>query len=117
MTHPGDATNIYGVGGTGAEGEGYCEVSESFAYSIENFKQYKTSSGPYYWHGNTKAYFFGKYVTVLTNLLINSVIVPGDIFACMTPEMTSMDDLLEQLCLNNPGKKSVIQSEMAKAGL
>ena len=77
MMH-GDKNNLYGKGDTGTDGEGYCEVSETYAFSIENFVRdsilTNTSRA-----GQSSHYFFGKYVTVLSNLLINETLTPGEI--------------------------------------
>ena len=116
MTH-GDSTDYYGKGGTGTDEEGYSEVSETYAYSIENYirktilKEYKPSAG------EDTHYFFNKYVTTLSDLLINGVLTPGEVYGCMTKNTKSMDSLLSSICSKYPSKEATIKTEMSKNGL
>lgn len=116
MTH-GDNTNLYGTGGTGADGEGYCEVSETYAFSIENYirKTLLHESSPS--NGESNAYFFHKYVSTLSSLLINGTLTPGQIYSCMSSNTRSMSSLMTALCNKYPSKRTAIQTEMANNGL
>lgn len=115
MTH-GDKNNLYGKGDTGTDGEGYCEVSETYAFSIENFVRDSILTTPKR-VGQSSYYFFGKYVTVLSNLLINETLTPGEIYSCMGSDMKSMSVLMQKLCEKYPTKETDILTEMTAQGL
>lgn len=116
MTH-GDKTNLYGTGGTGADGEGFCEVSETYAFSIENYIRkvllYESSSS----YGESRSYFFNKYVSTLSSLLINGTLTPGQIYSCMSSGIGNMSSLMTGLCSKYPSKRAAIQTEMKNNGL
>jgi hypothetical protein len=116
MTH-GDNTNLYGTGGTGIEGEGFCEVSETYAFSIENYirKSLLSESSPS--SGQSRSYFFNKYVSTLSSLLINGTLTPGQIYSCMSSSTGDMNSLMTALCNKYPSKKTAIQTEMKNKGL
>lgn len=116
MTH-GDATNLYGTGGTGVDGEGYCEVSETYAFSIENYIRKKQLHDSRYDVGTTSSYFFHKYVSTLSSLLINGTLTPGQIYSCMSSDGQDMSSVMTSLCNKYPSKKNDIQAEMTKKGL
>ncbi|MBO4571685.1 MAG: hypothetical protein J5699_07150 [Bacteroidales bacterium] len=115
MTH-GNNEHLYGVGGTGTEGEGYCEVSETYAFSIENYVRSRVLDNQERM-GQSSHYFFGDYVKVLSQLLIDRTLSPNEVFSCLTPDIQSMDSLLEGLCIRYPSKASAIESEMSKYAL
>ena len=116
MTY-GDNTNLYGTGGTGTEGEGFCEVSETYAFSIENYirKSLLSESSPS--SGQSRSYFFNKYVSTLSSLLINGTLTPGQIYSCMSSSTGDMNSLMTALCNKYPSKKTAIQTEMKNKGL
>lgn len=116
MTH-GDKKNFYGTGGTGADGEGFCEVSETYAFSIENYirKTLLYESSPS--NGESSSYFFNKYVSTLSSLLINGTLTPGQIYSCMSSSIRDMNSLMTALCNKYPLKKAAIQTEMTNNGL
>ena len=113
MTH-GNNKHLYGVGGTGSEGEGYCEVSETYAFSIENFVRHRLLGVFNPERGQTSYYFFADYVKVLSRILIDGTLSPAEVFSCLTQDIKSMDSLLECLCNRYPSKASTIQKIMSE---
>ena len=116
MTH-GDSTNLYGTGGTGADGEGYCEVSETYAFSIENYIRKNTLHESSPSSGESSHYFFHKYVSTLSSLLNNGTLTPGQIYSCMSANIRSMNSLMTALCNKYPDKRTAIRNEMTNNGL
>lgn len=115
MTH-GDKQNFYGIGDTGSNGERLCELSEAYAYSIENMIR-RSLPGNYVYAGTSSSYFFYKYTSVLTSLISNGILTPGEIFSCMNSSTIGMEALLNNLCVKYPSRSAAIRSEMQNYGL
>ena len=116
MTH-GDTNHLYGVGGTGSDGEGWCELSEAYAFSIENYVLKRRLCYPSPLEGTSAYYFFNKYTRTLTGLLNGYIVDPGEVFCCMTKETSNMRSLLTLMCTKFQYKEGLIKKEMYNNGL
>ena len=107
----------YGPGGTGSEGEGLCELSETYAYSIQNYIN-RTMFGITNLVGTNEAYcFFHKYTLTLSAILCDGILTPGQVFTCITSSTGNMDTLLDDLCAAYTAKSTALENIMSSYGL
>ena len=107
----------YGPGGTGSEGEGLCELSETYAYSFENYIRKNSLGLAEYDKGTGPSFFFADYTKVLTAIMTENVLTPGQVFSCITQDTGNMDTLLNNLCATYPSKATTINELMSTYGL
>lgn len=105
----------YGTTTTNAIGEEICEVAETYAYSISNHRMKLIPNEPQQLFGTGN--FFGKYVLIITELLNYHTLEPRQIFSCLGRNTSSMDEVLNNLCISYPDKSEAIQETMQSHGL
>lgn len=116
ITH-GDDENLYGTGETGDEGEGLCELSETYAFSIQNYILDSVFDEDSPDEGSSTFYFFREYVKTLSSIMIDGILTPGEVYSCMTKSTSDMDTLLSNLCNTYTDKADSIQVRMTVNGL
>lgn len=104
----------YGDGSEESIGCNLCGLSEAYAYSVESYIWHEEFSGDDIFGTD---YFFSEYVLALTDIFDDAVLTPGQVFKCMTFDMSNLKDLFNKLKNSYPDKSDIIKSIMEKHGL
>lgn len=105
------------LGGTGTLGERMCELTESYAFSIENYirdrrlLEFKPKKGC-----DSSCYFFYKYTKTLSTLLIEDIVTPAFLYSRMDGTF-SASSLMNEIKIHKPAKEHYIDSLMVANGL
>ncbi len=88
----GDGISVYG-------GMSHCELGEAWAYARERLFQEKHSHEPNAGSGQ----WFDHAIEALYDLMNKGILTDSQILSCMSPSVTSIDELCQNLCETYPG--------------